>query len=122
MLSPRCSSASLSQTTDIAHITRYPDDVAATNSQYPLPTQIWLQEPGQCTPWHGISSYQLLLINATPLPAPAAKWEDIRVRSTGKVGDEMNEMSGSEEYCAKLMELILIDKRACTLEVSYMER
>ena len=121
---PGSMSKNISFTTheNIAHPTPHTDDVAAINDQCPLPMQLWLQEPVQWSPWHGMSSYQPFLITPTPLSARAAKWEDIRVMSTGDVGDDMNESNEAKEHTPKLMKLIITDEGAGAAEVGYMER
>jgi hypothetical protein len=54
--------------------------------------------------------------------ASAAKWEDIRVMSTGEVGNDMNERNEAKEHAPKLMKLIITDDGAGAAEVGYMER
>jgi hypothetical protein len=121
---PNSKSKSTSFTTHdkIAHPTAHTDDPATINDDCAPPMQLWLQEPAQGSPWHGMSSYQPFPITLTPLPACTAKWEDIRVRSTGEVGDNMDERSNANKHAPKLMKPIITDERACAAEVSYMER
>jgi len=69
-----------------------------------------------------MSSYQPFLITPTLLPARAAKWEDIRVMSTGEVGDDMNERNEAKEHAPKLMKIIITDEGAGAAKVGYMER